>query len=122
MMIFETAACFKAFIRAWRIAMSSCRSLPYSFLPANQRESQVRLTPSRRPIGLTFCPILLSSGLGRLADFTQNDRQMREGLLDPARPSARARAEPFHHQRLADMSLGHNEIVDVETVVVFRIG
>ena len=29
--------------------MSSCRSLPYSFLPAYQRESQVRLIPRRKP-------------------------------------------------------------------------
>ena len=34
--------------------MSSCSSVPYSLLPAYQRESQVRLMPSRSPIGLTF--------------------------------------------------------------------
>ena len=51
---FDTAACFNCFMRASRIAMSSCISLAYSPLPANQRESQVRLMPSRRPIGLTF--------------------------------------------------------------------
>ena len=37
-----------------RIAMSSCMSFAYSPLLAYQRESQVRLMPSRRPIGLTF--------------------------------------------------------------------
>ena len=37
-----------------RIVTSSCSSLPYSALPANQRESQVRLMPSRSPIGLIF--------------------------------------------------------------------
>ena len=52
--IFDTAACFSAVMSSLRIAMSSCSSVPYSFLPANQRESQVRLMPSRRPIGLTF--------------------------------------------------------------------
>jgi large subunit ribosomal protein L22 len=40
--------------RMGRIFMSSCSSLPYSFLPAYQRESQVRLMPRRRPSGLTF--------------------------------------------------------------------
>src|SRR5574337_577809 len=45
--------------------MSSCSSLPYSPVLANQRESQVRLMPRRRPTGLTFCPIVLSSGLRR---------------------------------------------------------
>ena len=52
--IFDTAACFSAVMSSLRIFMSSCSSVPYSFLPANQRESQVRLMPSRRPIGLTF--------------------------------------------------------------------
>ena len=52
--IFDTAACFSASCSSLRIFMSSCSSLPYSFLPAYQRESQVRLMPSRSPIGLTF--------------------------------------------------------------------
>ena len=54
MMIFDTAACLSCFISSSRILMSSCSSVPYSALPANQRESQVRLIPSRSPIGLTF--------------------------------------------------------------------
>ena len=54
MTIFDTAACFSCFISASRIAMSSCMSFAYSPLLAYQRESQVRLMPSRRPIGLTF--------------------------------------------------------------------
>ena len=52
--ILDTAACLSCFISASRIVMSSCSSLPYSLLPAYQRESQVRLMPSRSPIGLTF--------------------------------------------------------------------
>ncbi len=54
MTILDTAACLSCFISAARIAMSSWTSLEYSPLPANQRESQVRLMPRRRPIGLTF--------------------------------------------------------------------
>ena len=54
MTILEIAACFSAAMRTSRIFMSSWRSLPYSPLLANQRESQVRLMPSRSPIGLTF--------------------------------------------------------------------
>ena len=54
MTIFEIAACLRPFIRVSRIFMSSCSSLPYSALFANQRESQVRLTPRRSPIGLIF--------------------------------------------------------------------
>ena len=40
--------------RVGRIFKSSCRSCAYSPLLANQRESQVRLMPTRSPIGLTF--------------------------------------------------------------------
>jgi len=42
-----TAACLSSLCRISRILTSSCSSLPYSFLPANQRESQVRLMPRR---------------------------------------------------------------------------
>ena len=54
---FETAACFSSFSRYSRIFRSSCSSLPYSPVFAYQRESQVRLMPRRRPIGLIFWPI-----------------------------------------------------------------
>ena len=50
----DTAACLSSFFRSSRILTSSCSSLPYSFLPANQRESHVRLMPRRSPIGLIF--------------------------------------------------------------------
>ena len=52
--ICDTAACLSCFISSSRILMSSCSSVPYSVLPAYHRESQVRLMPSRSPIGLTF--------------------------------------------------------------------
>ena len=54
MTILEIAACLSAPISSSRIFMSSCSSLPYWALPENQRESQVRLTPRRSPIGLIF--------------------------------------------------------------------
>ena len=57
MTIFEIAACLRLLVSDSRIFMSSCNSLPYSPLLENQRESQVRLTPRRSPIGLIFCPI-----------------------------------------------------------------
>ena len=42
-------------LRMWsRMCMSSCSSLPYSPRLANQRLSQVRLMPTRSPIGLTL--------------------------------------------------------------------
>src|SRR6266704_2744321 len=52
--ILATAACLSSLCRISRILTSSWSSLPYSFLPANQRESHVRLMPRRSPIGLIF--------------------------------------------------------------------
>src|SRR4051794_20124630 len=109
MTILETAACLSIFMRTARILMSSCSSWPYSFLPATQRLSHVRLMPRRRPIGLTFCPIVLSSGLR--FDFADDDRQVREWLLDPTCPAAGASVETLHDERLTHESLGDDEIV-----------
>src|SRR5437868_64750 len=53
---FEIAAWVNRPPRNLRNFRSSSSWLPYS-LRENQRESQVRLMPSRSPIGLTFCPI-----------------------------------------------------------------
>src|SRR5580704_18557940 len=117
MTIFEIAACLRSFMSIARMAMSSCKSLPYSALPANQRESQVRLTPSRRPIGLTFCPIVFSLRLsGAGAGFPDNDRQMRERLTNAPGASPRARAEALQGHRVADKGRGDDEIVDIEIV------
>src|SRR3977135_1870077 len=101
------------------MAMSSCRSWPYSPLPAYQRESQVRLIPRRRPIGLNFSPIgwLLSARL----DLTNDDRQMRERLENLARAAAAAGMETLDHQALADMGLGDDQIVDAGLGVGFGI-
>src|SRR6516165_4454457 len=121
MMIFDTAACFRFFNSVSRIRMSSCRSLPYSVLLANQRESQVRLIPSRRPIGLTFCPIVISSGSNRDRDFAHDYRQMCKGLFNPARAPACTGTEAFHDERLTDMGLRDNQIVNIETMIVFGV-
>ena len=44
------------------------------------------------------------------------------GFSNPPRPAARARAETFHDHGLADIGLRHDEIVDVEAVVVLGVG
>ena len=72
--------------------MSSCNSLPYSALLENQRESQVRLTPRRSPIGLIFCPIsILSKRLWRRAATSRTMIVMLANgfSIRPARPRAR---------------------------------
>ena len=52
----ESPAWLRRRCRNLRKPRSSSSRFPYS-LRANQRDSQVRLMPSRSPIGLTFCPI-----------------------------------------------------------------
>src|SRR3984893_14099395 len=118
-----TAACFSSLCRISRILTSSCSSLPYSFLPANQRESHVRLMPRRSPIGLIFSPIVLSRApLGARLDLTNDDRQLREWFKDTARAATAARCETLHHDAVADMRLGDDQIVDIEVVVVLGVG
>src|SRR5919112_6542873 len=121
MTIFETAACFSCFMRAARMATSSCISLAYSPLPANQRESQVLLIPSRKPIGLTFWPIRSSSRRFGGRDFANHDGEVREGLQDAGAAATRTGVETLQHERLADEGLGDDEIVDVQVVVVLSV-
>src|SRR4029077_13430317 len=107
-----TAACFNSLCRISRILTSSCSSLPYSLFPANQRESQVRLMPRRSPIGLIFLPIVFSRALlsARL-DLTNHDRQLRKWFEHTTRAATAARRETLHHDAVADMGLGNNQIV-----------
>src|SRR5277367_3319384 len=125
MTIFEIAACLRLLVSDSRIFMSSCNSLPYSPLLEYQRESQVRLTPRRSPIGLIFCPILNVSlsgpDLGG-GDFPHDDGDVGEWLFDPPCPAARARTEALEHHVLADPGLGDDQIVDVEIMVVLSVG
>src|SRR5262249_17060804 len=72
---------------------------------------------------LTHVALLSRSALRLLRlDLTHDDGEVRERLENPADAAARARRVPFHDQRLADMRLHDHEIVDVEIVIVFRIG
>src|SRR5690242_4729965 len=57
----ETPACFNFSRKYLRSLKSSWRFKAYCLPLANQRESHVLMTPTRRPIGLTFCPTLLTS-------------------------------------------------------------
>src|ERR1700749_1085530 len=104
MTIFEIAACLRLLVSDSRIFISSCKSLPYSPLLENQRESQVRLTPRRSPIGLIFCPISSVSLSDRSVggDFPHDNGDVGEWLFDPPRPATGARAEALHNDVLAD--------------------
>jgi len=88
--ILDTAACLSCFISSARIFMSSCNSRPYSFLPAYQRESHVRLMPSRNPIGLTFWPIVSLLAQAPAATSRTTMVRLANGLkIRPTRPRPR---------------------------------
>ena len=54
-------------------------------------------------------------------DFPDDDRQVGEGLLDAPGAAAGPWREALHDERLADIGLGDDEVVDVELVVVLGI-
>src|SRR6266478_3642192 len=55
-------------------------------------------------------------------DLTNNDRQLRKWFKDTARAATAARRETLHHDAIADMRLGDDQIVDIEIVVVLGVG
>src|SRR3954463_5268561 len=57
-----------------------------------------------------------------LARFADDDAHAAERLHDAAGTAAGARREPLHRDRLAHRRLGDDERVDVEIVVVLRVG
>ena len=99
-----------------RIFRSSCSSRAYSPRDANQRESQVRLTPSLSPIGLTFCPI---SGL---LDLAHDDGDLRERLQDARRAAAGARRACASSPDSCRHRPRRRQRVDIEVMVVLGIG
>src|SRR6266403_1678109 len=55
-------------------------------------------------------------------DLTNNDRQLRKWFKDTARAATAARRETLHHDAIADMRLGDDQIVDIEIVIVLGVG
>src|ERR1700761_1652367 len=55
-------------------------------------------------------------------DFAHHDGEVRKWLENRADAAAGARRMPLEHDGLTDMSLGDDQIVDVEVVIVLRIG
>lgn len=55
-------------------------------------------------------------------DFTNNDREVRERLLDTAGATTATSMEPLHDDRLADIGFRHDQCIDIQVVVVFRVG
>src|SRR3546814_5234543 len=69
------------------------------------------------PIGLLFWPILRLFFL-----FAHDDADAAERLDDPGRLAAAARVPALHRDRLADARFLDDERIDIQVVVVFRVG
>ena len=119
--IFDTAACFSAPMRTSRIFMSSCSSLPYSTLLANPARIPGAVDAEPQPDRIDLLTHR-SVPQGPSFDFANHDREVRERLFDPARPTAGPRAETLHHHGLAHIGFGHHQVVDIQAVVVLGIG
>src|SRR5712672_1612632 len=80
--------------------------------------------PETQPdwIDLLTHRILPRPGLGARLDLTNNDRQLRKWFKDTARAATAARCETLHHDAIADMRLGDDQIVDIEIVIVLGVG
>src|SRR6185436_4031389 len=99
----------------WRMRMSSCSSTAYS-RPAYHFESQPSMTPSRNPLGCTFCPI----GSLVLLLLVDDDRDVARALDDARRAAMRAWEKPLLRLGAIDPGSLHVERVDVD--VVRRLG
>ena len=76
------------FLQTSRIFWSSTSSAPKVFLGANQRLPQAWLTPTRKPTGLTFCPIsylapFFALGASSLSTTLQWQRRRAIGCAEP---------------------------------------
>src|SRR5690606_6705040 len=102
-----------SFFTASRIFWSSTRRGPKSFFLAYQRERQSSVTPTRKPVGRTFCPTLLLRLL--LPARAQANRQVRVVLAVRIRGAASARAPALVPRPVVGL-----RVVDVQVVHVDR--
>src|SRR6516162_7400682 len=58
----------------------------------------------------------------RSLNLAHDDRQVRERLENASHAAAAAGMKTLEHQRLADMRLGHDELVNIEIMVVLSVG
>src|SRR5919199_6922101 len=117
---FETPASAMRVMMCWRTRTSSSSRLAYSWPVANQRpcqsftERSPTFTPRRKPIGWTFCPMLLLSGslLGHVhADVAR-------ALQDLVHPAAGARSPALEGAALVGGRAGDDEILRIHVEVV----
>src|SRR6185436_4747899 len=110
-----TEACASFFLRKERTLMSSASIGAKLRLLAYHLELQLRLTASRKPVGLIFCPM----GIPLISD-----RQVDVAGV-PQHPGAAplgARVKAFLERAALDVDRLHLERVDVRAVVVLGVG
>src|SRR5581483_2633006 len=66
--------------------------------------------------------IVYSSGFRPRLDLTHHDGQVRKWLENTSDATAAARSETLDHERLADVRLGYDKIVDIEVMIVLGVG
>src|SRR5919202_6009274 len=107
----------------WRTLMSSSSRVEYSRPVANQRPSQSlterspTLTPRRKPVGCTFCPIALSGPL-----LGNDHGDVARALQDLVDAAAGAGSPALQGAALVGRAGGDDQIVRVHVEVVLRVG
>src|SRR5437899_3198256 len=114
--ILEIPAWYRRRLMNVRTRMSSWRRPAYS-LPAYQRESQLSMTPRRKPFGCTFCPIAIPYEARR-----RRARRRTAGGLHFGLARARVLVERSRRRELpelvADHVLAHEHRNELAAVVV----
>src|SRR5579872_1866867 len=106
-----------------RTRISSIRRSEYSLPVANQRPSQSltdrspTLTPRRKPIGWTFCPMLCSGLL-----FGNDHSDVARALQDLIDTSACARAPALQRAPFVRSAAGDDQLLGIHVEVVLGVG
>src|SRR4051812_22898872 len=100
MKIRGTEACFSFSISLERMSWSSMRSFENSFLPAYQRDCQLRRTARRKPIGLVFWPMEVKLRVGLAVG--EDDADVGHLLAAGHRGAARTGLEALQHGTVLD--------------------
>ena len=83
-------------------------------VPVSSKPAEVRLTPRRRPIGLTFCPI-------ELCLFSYNNGQVGKWLQNTSTPTTGTRSETLHDNCFATIRLFDLKLIHIQIMIVFSI-
>src|SRR5262245_33792600 len=114
-----TEACFSFSMSFSRMIWSSVRSFEKSFLPAYQRDCQLRRTARRKPTGLVFWPMEVRLGVGLAVG--EDDADVGHLLAAGHRGTAGAGLEALQHRAVLDDRALHAQRVGREVVVVLGV-